>query len=462
MSDDEEPLEVVLAKIKAQEESEALARQLQQEWDNPSSGSGNATSSDLMQHSSTGTEESDEALARRLAKEWEVMDAVTADLLHSSEKHSPSSSTSIKSEASKSRYSAGRGKGKGASTNNSILKRSNQLASHWDEVVVRALQTITDLLPSPYSSSPQIYDMVPHASVAALLLGSQLPNLLGDLLRNDSVTDWIVRMEIYHAMLALLRRLADCELTIEVLICQRWELERSCGLEDWMWGDGEILWETTRSDNGSPGQLVPASPLYVHFRKLTRQCETFLSGVSSMLEMKSNENEDVRDLKGKSRGPSIVSERTYQQECDRLAFQHIALSRETLDGKGLVYPTFNYTQEVTSTSSATRNPKDRLHLIKELAVMATSLPPGVWMRVDEVRNDVIKSMVAGPEGTPYAGGLFEFDCFIPLEYPVKPPLMHLRTTGGSTGPGLVVVFEIDFIAGGRVDPEHDIGGPALF
>lgn len=41
-------------------------------------------------------------------------------------------------------------------------------------------------------------------------------------------------------------------------------------------------------------------------------------------------------------------------------------------------------------------------------------------------------MIAGPDGTPYAGGLFEFDCFIPLEYPHTPPLMHLRTTGGGS------------------------------
>lgn len=41
-------------------------------------------------------------------------------------------------------------------------------------------------------------------------------------------------------------------------------------------------------------------------------------------------------------------------------------------------------------------------------------------------------MIAGPEGTPYAGGLFEFDCFIPLEYPHAPPLMNLRTTGGGS------------------------------
>jgi len=41
-------------------------------------------------------------------------------------------------------------------------------------------------------------------------------------------------------------------------------------------------------------------------------------------------------------------------------------------------------------------------------------------------------MIAGPEDTPYAGGLFEFDCLMPLEYPHRPPLLHLCTTGGGS------------------------------
>ncbi len=41
-------------------------------------------------------------------------------------------------------------------------------------------------------------------------------------------------------------------------------------------------------------------------------------------------------------------------------------------------------------------------------------------------------MIAGPEGTPYANGLFEFDCFMPLEYPRVSPQIHLCTTGGGT------------------------------
>ena len=72
------------------------------------------------------------------------------------------------------------------------------------------------LLPSPYSDSDKVYDVLPHQSIGSLLSLSQLPELLGTLLRNDSVTDWIARIDLYQSMLGLLRRMADCELTMQV------------------------------------------------------------------------------------------------------------------------------------------------------------------------------------------------------------------------------------------------------
>lgn len=113
-------------------------------------------------------------------------------------------------------------------------------AQYWDNVVLRALNTLTELLPAPYADDPQVYDMLPHASIGHLINLSQIPTMLATLLRNDSVTDWISRKEIYNAMLSLLRRMADCELTIPCLIGEHWEVTSTCGLENWMWGDGEI------------------------------------------------------------------------------------------------------------------------------------------------------------------------------------------------------------------------------
>ncbi|KAI0323038.1 hypothetical protein OF83DRAFT_1048195 [Amylostereum chailletii] len=376
-----------------------------------------------------------------------------------------------------------RDRARGGSSGHTLAK-AQKLAAHWDEIVIRALNTITSILPSPYVEPVQTYDLLPHASIQHVLALSHLPDLLGDLLRNDSVTDWTSRSEIYYAMLALLRRMADCELTVGVLIERPFERSsgKDCGIVDWMWGEGKIEWEHLKG-KGKERSVVyeRGAPLYAHFKKLTKQCETFLMGVAQLLGG-GGEEEDMAikatslcgdinaargDIeravaamgrsaalddspmeapevseesagpqtrgkakdKGKGRDPAIDMERRYARECERLAFKHATLSEDGPDG-GLQYPSFFYSDMVKGSASSTRTPKNRLHLIKELSVMATSLPIGVWVRVDEVRNDVIKIMIAGPEGTPYEGGLFEFDCFMPLEYPNKPPLLHLRTTGG--------------------------------
>jgi hypothetical protein len=62
LEDDEEDLDAILAHIKEQEESEQLARRLQEEW--------NGTSSVEDPIVVDGNMENDEALARKLAQEW--------------------------------------------------------------------------------------------------------------------------------------------------------------------------------------------------------------------------------------------------------------------------------------------------------------------------------------------------------------------------------------------------------
>ena len=330
----------------------------------------------------------------------------------------------------------GPGKKKGKQSAVSGKGQTQDTESHWERTIIRVMDVLMQLLPAPYSDSAQVFDMLPHASIGYLISLSQLPTVLAGLLRNDSVTDWISRKETYNTMLSLLRRMADCELTIQCLIGSRWETATTCGLEDWMWGDGEITWTKNAS-----GELEIAVPLYSYFKKLTKQSEAFQSGAMQMLSDGQGDEEDVEETmiegtslcgdiiaarddleraiaflgqpsattdrdnrpsgagaassrqtrtsnKGKGRAISAIEiDNKYLEACEKLAFKHVSLADNT--NSGLVYSSFNYAQNLTQTQTSTRNPKNRLHLLKELAVTATSLPAGVWVRVDEVRNDAM-------------------------------------------------------------------------
>ncbi|XP_043683034.1 (E3-independent) E2 ubiquitin-conjugating enzyme UBE2O [Vespula pensylvanica] len=61
---------------------------------------------------------------------------------------------------------------------------------------------------------------------------------------------------------------------------------------------------------------------------------------------------------------------------------------------------------------------------KELKLLRSSLPPGVWIKGFEDRIDLYSVMFRGPEKTPYEDGLFLFDFQLSADYPAAPPLCH--------------------------------------
>lgn len=75
-----------------------------------------------------------------------------------------------------------------------------------------------------------------------------------------------------------------------------------------------------------------------------------------------------------------------------------------------------------------------VRLAQEFADMSSSLPiehtNAIFVRADKERVDVLKALVMGAKGTPYAHGAFLFDIFVDDNYPNGPPKMNLATTGG--------------------------------
>lgn len=250
---------------------------------------------------------------------------------------------------------------------------------------------------------------------------SKLPELLGSLLRNDS--DGLDRAK---------RDISGHDFFVASPGRLRAHYP---GIDRNTLGNGQELRPREldveeRGDYDKEDQIERTPPLYKHFVKLTKQCEKFMAGASQMLDIDAGEGvDDVEETmtkgmslcgdiiaasddikramrvlgqatssapiphsslasgnsfaqgKGKETSNAVALERTYSMVCERLALKHV-----TID-----HANYNYAVSLAQTQSATRKLKDGPYLIKELAMTATSLPPGVWVRVDEVRNDAMQS-----------------------------------------------------------------------
>merc|ERR1711861_82477 len=69
-----------------------------------------------------------------------------------------------------------------------------------------------------------------------------------------------------------------------------------------------------------------------------------------------------------------------------------------------------------------------------------SLSSTAFLRADESHMYSMQFAITGPEGTPYEGGFFIFNCFCKNDYPTSSPKVDIVTNGGGDtrcghGPG---------------------------
>lgn len=72
----------------------------------------------------------------------------------------------------------------------------------------------------------------------------------------------------------------------------------------------------------------------------------------------------------------------------------------------------------------------------EIKMLSKNLPlnytNSIFLKYDESRMDLMKSLIIGSDDTPYANGVFLYDIFLDDTYPSSPPKMNLITTGNNT------------------------------
>jgi Ubiquitin-conjugating enzyme len=291
---------------------------------------------------------------------------------------------------------------------------------------------------------------------------SLLGQAIEELLRNDSISDCSERAELYASFLSALQAISTNPRLAEFYTSERDVIERSDGLEQIISGQGMLV-KANKSGNtgtwGSYGNPVAVTekspPLLELMQTLGKQAETFcktagkISGglntadttvvnsinlCQNIISVRQSLQTSASQAFQQGVIPAPMQKQlngaeTYRLACARLAYDEIPSSATD------AY--FRY-QHLASTITSI-NPRRTITLAKELSTMATSLPPGIFIRNIANRPDCIKALIIGPEDTPYHGGIWEFDIFAPANYPAEPPLVNLVTTANGNvqfGPNL--------------------------
>ncbi|KAI0036624.1 hypothetical protein K488DRAFT_67467 [Vararia minispora EC-137] len=78
-------------------------------------------------------------------------------------------------------------------------------------------------------------------------------------------------------------------------------------------------------------------------------------------------------------------------------------------------------------------------LQKEYRALTSSLPDTILVRAYEDRSDLLRSLIVGPENTPYEDAPFVIDWMLPSDFPQTPPVAHFLswTNGNGRASGTV-------------------------
>jgi ubiquitin-protein ligase len=299
--------------------------------------------------------------------------------------------------------------------------------------------------------------------IAFIIYGSDQPDLLvlmnasllaqaiEELLRNDSISDCSERAQMYVSFFSALQAIATNRHLVGFYTSERDGVEKTDGLERIIGGHGQVGQQTNANESGweRRGQSRcgggDKSPSLLQLTDtLVTQADTFcktagkISGglniadanVSTSLQlckviidvqhnMQSTASHAFQQ--GTVTAPvqkELSGTEAYRLACSKLAYDEIPTY--ATDAR------FGYQQLASAAVSV--NPRRTITLAKELSTMATSLPPGIFVRNIPNRPDCIKVLIIGPSDTPYYGGMWEFDIWATANYPAEAPLVHLNTT----------------------------------
>ncbi|KAB5576129.1 hypothetical protein GE09DRAFT_1215847 [Coniochaeta sp. 2T2.1] len=309
----------------------------------------------------------------------------------------------------------------------------------------------------------------PPAMVKFILRRSPLLLRAAELLRIDSIEAMSVRTEIYEPLLGLVAVIGRYP-SIWTVVYHKltmYPTQEQLGhfassRSNSQAASASNTRPNTRSTNVKGKQSEEGSSIVKIIENLARQCRHLKQVASAMEEASLGESSQMLDLSRvicdlaaeheanpglrveyndsltspdaampPTPGLSNVLTRSKEAEKAREEFKDLHRNlciTELSDNE--ILRNFKYQNEALRVNAAMTAKGRMKKLVAQIANLRTSLPEGIWVRHGSSRLDIMKVLMVGPKCTPYEHGLFEFDLFCPAQFPMIPPWMFFRTTGG--------------------------------
>ncbi|KAG4441443.1 hypothetical protein IFR05_003049 [Cadophora sp. M221] len=240
------------------------------------------------------------------------------------------------------------------------------------------------------------FDKHPPVELFPMLILSFLFENVGILLRNDSIEDMTRRSELYHAMLEFVNVMASHKKLIQQLITGRVSIKRSLGLQALATAKSPAKLFNTRPSSLEPSLAACASESYKHAKAFRDLASNPAISKDAPLATPSSK-------------PGDHAWSTYS-DSHKVTFSDAVLDEHMCRDQFM---------------KIVESPRGRMAALRnEIASLTTSLPRGIFLKISETRPDVMKALIIGADGTPYEGGLFAFNLFLPQNWPEVPPIFY--------------------------------------
>lgn len=316
------------------------------------------------------------------------------------------------------------------------------------DLTTNIMSLLAAILPSAHQPVPTQFDLEPPRVLASMLKRSSILDRAATLLRNDSVEAAKQRFNLYGALmhfvptLTLIKRSGSTSsILFEELHLNKAGhdlLKVSFSMPTRL--EGEEI-ETSQSLAVSMEHLIAQSKAMLSLMQRNGDTESEEEQAILMLCTIISDCADKIAKQGTEHNPIDVDMDPPPANKDewQTSLRVLPVADE------IIMDQHYYKTDAQALLTALPPRRRTAHIFRELVSLQTSLPDGIFIRHGETRPDVMKILIIGPEDTPYAHGVWEFDLICPLQYPNVSPQMQLRTNGGGK-----VGFNPNLYADGKV------------